>query len=255
LFSAKTLLDLYVEYETLHAQEGQIKSPAVVMHDVANYLGVSLEDSSINDIVDRYARPRLSPEAQRTIQSLIDTGYKPVAIPSTAPLEAVLPLKGLSLELFAIAAQNHPLSWDAVLSFCKQHNPTIRPEQILVVTSDSNNICESASQAGLATAFLKVAGSRSAKLSIPTIVPTYTLAGLKNLVPLLRDPASVPAPREPVRDVWNPPFRIRNAYQCTFLLGAGSFGACTDLRVCADLTFFAGQRTSGMAYRCTQVQV
>jgi hypothetical protein len=207
------------------------------MHDVANYLGVSLEDSSINDIVDRYARPRLSPEAQQTIQSLIDTGYKPVAIPSTAPLEAVLPLQGLSLELFAIAAQNPPLSWDVILSSCKQHNPTIRPAQILVVTSDLYNICESASQAGLATAFLNVAGSRSAKLSIPTIVPTYTLAGLKDLVPLLRDPASAPAPSEPALDWSSPPFRIRNAYQCTYLLGAGSFGACTHLRVCSDLTF------------------
>jgi hypothetical protein len=230
----KELLDLYVEYETLHAQEKQPVSAIDVIRSVARYLGVSLEDSYINNIVDTYAKPRLSPEAQQTIQNLIETNYKPVAVPSMVSLEAVLPINGLLLELFAIAAQDPPLSWDTVLSFCKQSNPTIRPDQILVVTSDLYGICEPASQAGLPTAFLKVAGSRSAKLSIPTIVPTYTLAGLADLLPLLRDPESVPAPSEPVFQRSNLPFRIRNAYQCTFLLGAGSFGVCTHLRLCSD---------------------
>lgn len=162
-----------------------------------------------------------------------------------------MPIQGLSLELFAITAHNPPLSWDTVLSFCKQSNPTLRPEQILVVTSDLYRICESASQAGLPTAFLKVPDSRSANLSIPTIVPTYSLTGLADLLPVLQNPASVPAPSEPVFEY--PPFRIRNAYQCTFLLGTGSFGACTHLCFCPYLTFTRNSlrlEWNSSAHRC-----
>ncbi|KAL0948065.1 hypothetical protein HGRIS_010689 [Hohenbuehelia grisea] len=221
--SAEELLDRYVEYETLRASDGQLESPLAVVRDVARYLSIDVEDAIINGALQHHSRPRLLTDAVEVVKAIIEQGHVPIAIPSTAARAAVAPIEGLSLELFDIAARNPPLSWDAILSFCKDSHQISRPTQILVVSSDLYRICESASQAGFPTAFLKVKGSRSGHLSIPTIAPTYTLTQVADLLQILHDPQCAPPPPEPVVDRANPPFRVRDAYQCTRLLGTGSF--------------------------------
>lgn len=226
--TAKELLDLYVEYESVGTTE---VVPAVdVVRNIARYLGASVDDSTINNSMESYGKVTCCPGGQQLIAELIGHGYVPVAIPSAAK-ETVTQYEGLSLGLYSDYVGDETQSqksfselWRRTLTFCKQFDPDIRPDQIIVFSSDVYRVCETASQAGFPTAFLRAEGTRSAKLHIPTIAPTYTLTSLQELLPVLRDSSTYVVPNEPVVSNGNPPFRVRDNYQCTSLLGSGSFG-------------------------------
>ncbi|KAL0945796.1 hypothetical protein HGRIS_012083 [Hohenbuehelia grisea] len=227
LRSERELFGLYIEYEALRVSEGQPESPLAVIRNIAHYLDAEVDDSAITVSIQDLLRPRIATESTTIPKFLAEEGFISVAIPSTASGSSVASIDDLALGLFDIIAQNtqNALSWDAVLSFCEEYYPNICRSQILVVSGDLRRICESASQAGFPTTFLaaeKDFNGRPYKF-IPTIAPTYTLTDLAELLPVLRDPKSAPPPPEPLADMENPPFRIRNTYQCTYVLGTGSF--------------------------------
>lgn len=187
-----------------------------------------MDDAAITDALESYGKPTHHPNGQRLISELVEHGYTPVAIP-TAAKEAFPQYKGLSLRLYSSSIgtpsqQSLSELWEHALPFCKQFDPEVRANQILVVSPDLYRVCEPASKAGFPTAFVKAEGTRSAKLDIPTIAPTYTLGSLRDLLPTLRDPSTSATPEEPEVSYDNPPFRLKDNYQCTFLLGSGSFG-------------------------------
>ncbi|KAG9223395.1 hypothetical protein CCMSSC00406_0007582 [Pleurotus cornucopiae] len=226
-FSAKELLDLYVEYETLRRSEGQPDSAINTVRSIVQYFGSSVDDTTISDALESYGKPTHYPDGQRLISELVEHGYTLVAIPSAAK-EAIPQYEGLSLGLYSPSPSppsQHSLLelWAYTLPFCKQFNPEIRADQILVVSSNLYGVCEPASKAGFPTAFIKVESTRSAKLDIPTIASTYTLGSIHDLLPTLRDPSTSTMPEEPEVSYDNPPFRLKDNYQCTFLLGSGSF--------------------------------
>ncbi|KAF4572382.1 hypothetical protein EYR36_006876 [Pleurotus pulmonarius] len=220
--TAKELLDLYVEYECLDQQV----TPAIgIVRSVARYLGASVDETTIMEAMASYGKTNRCPNGQRLVAELIEHGYVPVAIPSVAK-ETVAQYEGLSLGLYPDSVEDEDPSqkffsklWPKALSFCKQLDADIRPEQVLVVSSDLYRVCETASQAGFPTAFLRAEGTRSAKLQIPTIASTYTLTSLCDLLPVLRNPSRSVTPNKPVISNANPPFRVRDNYQCISLLG------------------------------------
>ncbi|KAL0945789.1 hypothetical protein HGRIS_012077 [Hohenbuehelia grisea] len=225
-YSPVELLKFYVEFESIRSSDRlQSVSQTAVFKDVARYLDVQVEDSSIENAIERHLQGPVFTESVNVLKSLACAGYISMALPSTVDQTTVASIVGISPALFSVdvAAQNQTLSWDLVFAFFKAHHPTVHQSQILVVSSELYRICEPASHAGFPTAFFKGKGTRSATLSIPTIVPTYTLTNLDELLPLLDNPNSVLPPKEPVLDMANPPFRIRDTYQCTHLLGAGTF--------------------------------
>ncbi|KAF4605917.1 hypothetical protein EYR40_004709 [Pleurotus pulmonarius] len=226
-FSAKELLDLYVEYESLRRAEGQPPSAIDAVRRIARYLGASVDHSTIHDALESCGKPTHYPGGQRLISELVEHGYTPVALPTVAK-EAIPQYQGLSFGLYPTSIgtpsqQSLSTLWAHALPFCAQFHPDVRPDQILVVSPDLYRVCEPASKAGFPTAFVKTDGTRSAKLDIPTIAPTYTLGSFHDLLPTLRDPSTSPPPAEPEVSYDNPPFRLKDTYQCTFLLGSGSF--------------------------------
>ncbi|KAJ8690077.1 hypothetical protein PTI98_012916 [Pleurotus ostreatus] len=225
--SAKELLDLYVEYESLGTIDQQPISVINIVRIVAHYLGASVDELTVDDAMESYGKATQRLEGQTLITKLRERGYTPMAIPFTAK-ETVLRYDGLSIELYshpildeAPSQKSFAELWPQAFSFCKTSDSGIRPNQILVVSSDLYRVCETASQAGFPTAFIKAEGTRSAKLKIPTIAPTYTLSSLLDLLTVLDEPL-IPA-TSPKVSRQNPPFRVKDNYQCTFLLGCGSF--------------------------------
>lgn len=187
-----------------------------------------MDDAAITDALESYGKPTHYPDDQRLISELVEHGFTPVAIP-TAAKEAFPRYEGLSLGLYSSSIgmpsqQSLSELWEHALLFCKQFDPEVRPDQILAVSPDLYRVCKPASRAGFPTAFVKAEGTRSAKLDIPTITPTYTLGSLRDLLPTLRDPLTSATPEEPEVSYDNPLFRLKDNYQCMFLLGSGSFG-------------------------------
>ncbi|KAG5220243.1 kinase protein [Salix suchowensis] len=135
--TAKELLDLYVEYESVGTVEQQIVPAVDVVRGIARYLGASVDDSTINNAMESYGKVTRWPGGQQLIAELIDHGYVPVAIPS-APKETVTQYEGLSLGLYSDCVGDETQSqmsselWRRTLSFCKQFDPDIRLDQILV---------------------------------------------------------------------------------------------------------------------------
>jgi len=152
---------------------------------------MSVEEPTIDSALKHHALPRLYPETSTAIASFMDQGYSLLTLPSRSPdhLALLSQLPGLSL-----APASASFSW---VSLCSQTHLTLRWSQILVVTSDIYRTAQPARATGFPTAFIKRVGSRSAKLSTPTAPPTYILTALSELLPALKDPASVPKPQDP----------------------------------------------------------
>ncbi|GJJ06872.1 hypothetical protein Clacol_001068 [Clathrus columnatus] len=220
-FTAKELLDLYVEREALRVADGHLVSPTAVIQDIAFHLDLPIKESTIADALKHHAEPHLYPEVSATLAALIDEGYILILLNSSShnpqmPIPRLPTLTSCSLE-----------------SLCTQSHPTLRRSQILIITNDNYHIAEPASVAGFPTALVQRPGSRSAELVIPSTPTTYTFPTLNELLTILKDPASAPKPFKP----FNPKTqgeviviysRIQDCYQVTAMLGTGSYGLVFD---------------------------
>ncbi len=126
-FARKEQLDLYVEFETHRVVDEKSDAPADIVQDVAQYLGAEVEDPAVRKAIDSFATPRLYPTAQCTIETLVRSGYTPVALPTTTYTEALSQIQELSLCLFDVSPKKQPFSWDSLIAFSRNTYSDIRP--------------------------------------------------------------------------------------------------------------------------------
>lgn len=223
-FTAKELLDLYVEKEVLLRAEGLQESALAIIQEIAPYLGATVSQSTVQDVVARSAKPTLFGDASPSISSLIENGYAIIALPGSKTRDIASQTPGVSLAFCDAPEGKESLTWDNLHEFCKGLNHDISRNEILVVTPNIQGVAEPAALAGFPTVFIKRAKSRSARLTIPTFSPTYTVATMDHILPILLDPNSATPAQEPRIPGDCLPLRIRGCYQITFMLGSGSFG-------------------------------
>ncbi|KAG7086305.1 hypothetical protein E1B28_002269 [Marasmius oreades] len=169
-------------------QEGAngLDSPRAIVQKIARYLGATEPQSVSQDVLAHLSKPSLHVDALTSISTLVQNGYSVLALPGAKNRDIV--------------------------------------SQVPVVTPNLHGVAEPAALAGFPTTFIKRHGSRSAKLTIPTVVPTYTVAGMEHILPLLLEPTYTPPAQKPEVLQNFLPLRIRGCYQVTFTLGTGSYG-------------------------------
>ncbi|GJJ08135.1 hypothetical protein Clacol_002343 [Clathrus columnatus] len=216
-FTGKELLELYVEREALRAADKFPEfpvSPAGAIQDIASHLDLPIEQSIITDALKYHTELHLHSEVSTTLDLLIDRGYTLHLLNSPSHYHQTVLSHLPNLTLLTLASLST--------------HPTLRKNQVLVVTNDIYRVAESASRVGFPTALMKRLGSRSAELVIPHAPTTYTSHTLNELLSVLEDPASAPDPREPFdpkihREAYMFYAQIHDCYQIVGMFGMGSF--------------------------------
>ncbi|OBZ66380.1 hypothetical protein A0H81_13636 [Grifola frondosa] len=192
-FTATEMFELYIESEALR----RICSPDApiselirsALEDVARHADVAVDEEVLNSTMQQIIRPQLYPDAMPAVNALYMHGYRLIYMSSgdANSIRQVQSPLASKLEIsWTMSIASHspmPDSYASLFEHCAATVPSIKPDQIMVVTSSRYRVVEPASDAGMPSALVQRAENLESKVDFRDngVPATVTVDGLGSL--------------------------------------------------------------------------